>query len=796
MWIPKPIWLYFVLSNFIFSCQQSKEKEAEIWSSFNAQNLSEQYPYKVPITNQFTEGFQNHKKLQNDFSQRSNNWEWIGPDNISGRILSLAIDPRDTNVLWAGTASSGLWKSNSGGIGKNAWKYLKTNYPVRAVSSIAIDPSNSNIMYIASGESYSYDVALEGKYQRTLRGSWGIGILKSEDGGLNWQPSLNWSDYNSRTIWKIIIDPVNPNTIYAAGTHGIWKSTDQGRLWNHILDKKMCNELVIKPDSSNVIITGIGGIGGEEYGIYISRDYGNSWQKLNNIGVENGQGRIMIDINKNFPEKAFALLSDTFKTFHLLKTNNFFKNIGIQSLPDVTSYQGWYADGIISNGDGKLVLLGGVDLFINKNGVFNDFTRYQMGIIGVHPDFHDIIANPLDPNKIYFATDGGVFRTNDFGTSFFPCNDGLNTNQFYNVSFTSDGQFGIGGLQDNRSAIYTGSKSWQLTHQGDGIASAINYSNKNTIFCCSQNLDLSRSIDGGNSWTSVLRDKNACFASPFKMSQSNENVLYAGANNLYKSIDNGISFKSVITLPSQRIINAIEVSNKNSEFILISTLPSDSTKPELYKSLNGGQSMIKITNNLPDRIITDISIINENEFFICLSGFGSKHVYSTTNGGQSWESIDFNLPDIPIHTIWVSPFHPELIYAGSDFGLYYTLDKGSKWKSFKNNDYDLLTVYDLIYNEEEGKLVIATHGHGAFKIDPFFVLTGTANVNKKFKENSFYLSSQLPDHLMSFSSGSLFNLQGQYCAIIKNDLQNHLAQFPKGVYFYNTNQRVIRIIND
>ncbi|MCC6815475.1 MAG: hypothetical protein IT267_03565 [Saprospiraceae bacterium] len=771
------------------SCQ--KKSRMDIWNSLTEKNSYIEFPNQLEITDHYMRAGSVHNTMYKN-SARSILWEFVGPDNIAGRILTLAVNPKDTNELWAGTASSGLWKSNSGGIGENAWTNIKLGFPVLSISSIAIDPKNPKIIYIGTGEVYSHSNTDGGKHNRLLRGFWGIGLLKSEDGGQTWKFSINWSNKAFSCFWKIIINYKNTNIIYAAGTEGIYKSEDSGNNWRIILPKKMCNELVMHPLNPDILISGVGGLGGDDYGIFISRDGGNNWKKITDGGIPNGRGRIMISINKNFPDKVFAVLSDSLKTKSLVRTNNLFLDYAISSIPNFSTYQGWYTKGIISNSNAKSLMIGGVDLFVDRSGNYNNFYRYVIGEIKIHADFHDIIANPLDDEKLYFATDGGVFRTDDFGINFYSCNSGLISSQFYSGSFNTTGNFGLGGLQDNRSAIYNGSLSWKKTHYGDGIGSWISRSN-NTIYCCSQNLLLSSSKDFGENWNTLIQDENSCFVSPFKVSESNESTIYAGSRFLYKSTDHGSGFNKIFNTRDSAFLNAIEVSSTSSDFILFATIPTANERPSIWKSYDGGKNIDNISSNLPNRIINDINIINNQEYYICLSGFGTPHIYRTTNGGQNWIPIDNYLPDIPINTIWTSPFHPNLIYAGSDLGLYYTLDYGTSWHNYTPQDFDAVPVYDLFYTKSEIKLIIFTHGKGVYKIDPFEIIT-TTNNSKIERHSKSFLSQRLPDEIIQ-SEGELISLEGKTIRIHQGEIQSNLAGLNYGIYYYICSLGVYKILH-
>ncbi len=172
-------------------------------------------------------------------------WESMGPYNIAGRMLSIAVNPQNSNTLYAGSAGGGLWRSRSAGTGATAWEPLPTGFPVHAVSAIAIHPADTNIIFIGTGEVYNYQAAGSGSVVWRTRGSYGTGILMSEDGGRTWSQSLDWSVTNLRGVNKIMIDPNDPNKVYAATTEGVYLSPDLGGNWFQMLNKKMATDMVM-----------------------------------------------------------------------------------------------------------------------------------------------------------------------------------------------------------------------------------------------------------------------------------------------------------------------------------------------------------------------------------------------------------------------------------------------------------------------------------------------------------------------------------------------------------------------
>lgn len=801
---------FLLVMNILLLSSCSKQPEKDITKgalkSFIFQNTSNTFPdYNFP-EDAYNKGFRQSQLLPkiNQTFRNVAQWESIGPDNIGGRTLCLAINPNDTNQIWAGSASGGLWKSNSGGLGKNAWQHIKTGFPVLAVSCIALHPKETNSMLIGTGEIYNYVGTDGGKKERTLRGSWGIGILKSVDGGNTWSHSLNWSSQENQGVWKIIFDPLNPNIIYAATTQGVYKSINDGSNWQLILDKKMCMDMMVDPQDPLIVYVGVGGFGCDDYGIYKSHDGGISWSKLIlETSVNSYKGRIMLGMYKSNPKRVYALLSDAYDSHYFLRSRNNFDSLFINGIPSISSYQGWYAKGLyIKDTDSSQILAGGVDLFFDERGTGNNFNRMDMQKLDLHVDFHDIVSNPLDPNKIYLATDGGIYRSDHFSHSFYSCNGGYTSSQFYAGTFASQFKnIAIGGLQDNHSAIYTGSKEWRNTHFGDGVANAINHSDTNIMFCSAQNLFLSKSTDFGINWNTALDDRaNGPFVIPLKMSATNENLIYTASTQIYKSVDNGNQWVRYLSNTNESQILTIEISPINDQHILLSTGPNNNEHVELLESFDGGKTLRNITSNLPNKYITDIAINPKDEqiIYTCLAGFGNDHVYKSINGGLNWEPLGNELPDVPFHSIFINPSNTNQIYVGCDLGLFVSFDEGAKWYSYNMHDYDAVQVYDLVYIAPEHRLGLFTHGHGAFKVD--FINTPPTQTNTEIKENKIlqmflFECAYNKTFLKGNDYGRIFNLQGQVSMAYAKEVYDVLLNKPKGIYYFITTTHRYKIIN-
>jgi len=226
--------LTFLVLTFLSSCQ--KKEPGKIPGSYEAMQLwtmQRAYPATDIPDGAYYKGFLDHKKnfLASPTKSLSDTWKPMGPLNTAGRMLTVAINPQAPNTLYAGTASGGLWRSRDLGLGQS-WEYVETGFPVLGVSSIEFEAQDSMTMYIGTGEVYNYfDTGTDGA-ERATRGSYGIGILKSTDGGNTWSKSLDWTYNQKHGVWMIKSAPTAPQVVYAATTEGIYKSEDTLHIGN------------------------------------------------------------------------------------------------------------------------------------------------------------------------------------------------------------------------------------------------------------------------------------------------------------------------------------------------------------------------------------------------------------------------------------------------------------------------------------------------------------------------------------------------------------------------------------
>lgn len=702
------------------------------------------YPDKDIPADKFYKAFEYSKENLQTLNERDDigQWESIGPNNIGGRSLSVAIHPLDTGTIFLGASSGGLWKSTTGGMGSNAWTLINTGYPSSAVSTIAIDSANPNVMYIGTGENYGYQFSQNGVDVRVTRGMYGIGILKTTNGGTTWSKSLDWSYDNKRGIWKVIINPKNSNVLYAATSEGIFKSVNAGNNWTQQLNFKMVMDLEINKNDTSILYASIGNLTNNvpqtDKGIFKTINGGINWTKLSGGLPASWSGKTTIEIYKGNPEFVYASISNDFSYVGYYKSSNSGINWEYVYLDIPIGTQGWYNNGhIVKSNDPNSILVGtiNVEKSVNGGSTFATMSNWAVWVEGatppgdpegpddfVHADIHYYETNPKDANKIYIATDGGLYRSNNFGETFYSCNGGFVTSQFY-ASFVNsyqDSIFCLGGLQDNRAAFYQGTTAWYKTFFGDGMSCAINSQNDNICYTEYTYGSINKSTNRGINWAGISppgagSENNYCFVTPFISCRINPNVMYVGGKSIYKSTAGGANWQGpygAAVFGGTKILSLVS-SNTGTD-----TVYCGAVNGRIFRTVNGGLNWTNITDSsvTPNRYATDMTVKENNsaEAYVTFGGYGSGHIFKTTNAGLNWTNISGNLPDVPHHCVVTDPVYTQNIYVGNDLGVYVSTNAGANWFEYRSGmPYAL--VFDLTIVYPNRKLRAATYGNGIYE---------------------------------------------------------------------------------
>ncbi len=706
----------------------------EFWTNSRA------YPNKDIPHDKFYSEFVEVK--QNKLNKTDENYEWkpLGPMNVPGRIIGLAVNPQNSKTLYAGSASGGLWRTYNSGSG-GYWNRIDTGFPVLGVMAIAVDYEDTNNIYIGTGEVYGYRRSIGGTVIRTTRGSYGIGILKSTDGGNTWSKSLDWSMEQRRGVQALEINPLNPRSIYAATSEGIYRSVDAGESWDLLLDVEMGQDIIIHPSDTNKVIVSCGNLGSSNSGVYKSTDDGNTWNKVS--GLPAYTGKTLMDYYALNPNIIFASVADSLEGKGLFKSQNFGDSWQKISSDDVPRYQGFFAHWVaVHPQDVNKLIYAGVEIYYSTDGA-STLQRNSYP----HVDHHVYAHDPNNPGVLFIGCDGGVYRTDDFGQNFTNIGYGLLTSQFYNgfSNSFSDSNFAIGGLQDNNTVIYSGSNSWRRVIGGDGSWTAINAENDNYVYGSYQYNNIYRSTNRGANFSfisnNIPADNLTAFIAPYVISISNPDVLYTGRGKIYKSTNNGDTWvvKNNDNVFDGNPFLSMAVSEQDENVVYAATAPVG-IRSHVYVTFKGWDTWNDVTGNLPDRYPMDIAVdpSDHNTAYIVYSGYGTGHVFKTVNAGSDWSDISGTLPDVPTSSVVVDPFNIDHVYIGNDLGVFVSRNKGESWQELDEGLPEAIIAMDLSVSRVNKSLRLASHGNGAWQMKLLSNLTTTFT----------YDPDNLPDSLL------------------------------------------------
>ena len=797
--------LFLLFAKFTSSNRQEQEtlyKNKKLPGALKAMDLwgdMRMYPHTTMASRSFSRALEMSGRMSYAARMRmgmrlsaSNTTPWtdLAPKNFAGRVLSIGFHPTNPNVMWVGSAAGGLWKTTNGGTGAANginWQYVQTGFPVLGVSSIVVSP-DGNTLFIGTGEVYkdpqspTLGSGITGSgHDRSFRGTYGIGILKSTDGGITWTKSLDFTYSGSIAIMDMEMDPNNPSILYAATTQGIYRTTNAGLNWTLMSitgSPRLAMDLAYRPGSSTVLYATFGNFGTAGSGIYKTSTANAATPAFTKLATglpASITGKIQLAVTPAAPSNVYASVghspTGTKDAEGFYRSTDEGNTWAGPAASNMIGQQGWYAHDIaVSRTSADTIYWGELDLYRSVNGrttavtfgIRSSWSSWNVNntTVGtlqeganngyVHADIHRIVPSPHNTNTVFILTDGGVFRSADRCQTFQTLNGGLQTAQIYaNAAVSStDANFMLMGLQDNEGLVYAGAPGCRrVPNLGDGFHAAISPSNHNTCYIASYNLNVKKSTDKAVTFTNTplagFGDYNgsitACFNSPFVLAPSNSSVVYGGTSLLRKSTDalgtvtvigGTTAYMSGLYSP----ILTMAVSHQNANKMYCSTTPSTSgtfIRSKLWRTVTTSTAFTEktdITGNLPDRYYSDIAVdpTNDNRIAVTLSGFGSSHVYLSLDGGNSWTNIGAGLPDIPHNSVVFDPTNRDIIYVGNDQGVYYA--QGVPLTGAPGTSYNLNWIS---YNEGLGdgvlvsdivitntrKLRLATYGRGLWERD-------------------------------------------------------------------------------
>lgn len=624
-------------------------------------------------------------------------WTSIGPRNVNGRIKCLVVHPGTENVVWAGTANGGVWKTVNGGA---TWIPMMSQELSLAIGGLAISASNPFILYAATGE----DTPGWGP-------SWpGVGAYKTDDAGGTW---TLLSPIASTRCTKVLIDPGNPNVVYVAGNAGLHKTTNGGTTWTNVRNDHVSDALM-DPTNPSRIYAAVW-----NSGVYRSTDGGATWTLLSN-GIPTGGSAnwIKLAMGRNGTGGTNFLLAkmgtDSGDVYRSTDGGTSWSLVASGVQP--ASYNEWTNMIAVDPNNHNRILAGGVGVSRSTNGS----TFSSVG--GSHSDHHAVGYSPEDSNVVYLATDGGVYRSTDGGATWALRSYQLVATQLYSLGVSQSPAFRVGGATQDQGIIQTtGSADWVDTGAGnEGGFFIVDPNNEQNVYTTPWSTNLRRSTNGGSSWTTILTGiPPGVTPSDLAVKPGDSNrLLCVGGNQVFRSTNQGSNWSAVATLTGGG--TRVEQSAADPNVCYATT-----DGGRVYRSGSGGTSgswsePYTAANRPPVGVIGAIAIsqTDANRVFIGYAGFGVSHVWRSTDGGAHWTNASGSgpatLPDIPVNALVVHHLNSDVVYAATDIGLFRTQDGGVTWQTF-NEGMPRTFVSGLELRRSSRMLYASTMGRGAYK---------------------------------------------------------------------------------
>ena len=651
----------------------------------------------------------------------SSNWKPLGPTNVPiilsngknrgvGRINAIAFDPYDQNIIYVGSPGGGFWKSIDGGAN---WVTTSDDLPVLGVSSIAVDPNNTDIIYIATGDANASD-------------TYSIGVLKSIDQGDTWSTTgLSYNVSANKRVNKILINPNNTDSVFAATNTNIMLSVDGGISWNNCAPLGRWRDIEFMPGNPNIVYAAKQSSGGSN--VYRSLDGGGNWSIINNGVASSGKYRPLIAVTPINPNVIYALYSASDYSFHgIYKSIDGGDNWSLQSnSPNIlgrdtdgtgTGGQSWYDLSLgVSNNDENHLFVGGINLWESTDGGANWTIEASSGngnYAYMHVDQHCLEFHPIT-NVPYAGNDGGLYKYLDNLNNWIDISDGLEISQFYKLGLSeSNASRLIAGAQDNGTEMLTNGV-WDAVRGADGMECAIDPYDEDLLYSSSQYGGLRKSFNGGNNWDNIKPvSYDGAWVTPYKIHPNNNNMIVAGYDEVYLSLTSGAAWDSIsYNVSGGQSVRTIALAPSNEDYIYAATYS------RLMKTTNSGQSWTSIKPGLPNYNISDVTVSDNDpdRLWVTMSEYNaSNKVFESSNGGATWTNITgTNLPNLPVNCIVYQANANEDLYIGTDIGVYHKDNTMSDWAPYKNGLPNVV-VNELEIHYPTNRIRAATFGRGVW----------------------------------------------------------------------------------
>lgn len=701
-------------------------------------------------------------------------WEHLGPNNVGAPARAIVVHPTEPRVMYAAGVVGGIWKTRNGG---ESWRPVANALAGLAVCSLALDPADPNVVYAGTGEGFYPSDHVRGG-----------GIFKTTDAGRTWLhlPATGGPDFHY--VNDLVVSPNDSRLIYAATRTGVWLSGDGGSRWAKVLEPDTPGgalDLVVRGDQNPEHILAACGL--ERARVYRSTDRGHlgSWRV---VLSKPEMGRTSLALAPSDQNVVYAMAASTESTRHrdgflgvyrstdggntwrpraenadAHKLNTMLLSSAFQAMctPQKTFLnQGWYANVIaVDPADPEIVWAGGVDLFRSDDGGANWGVAsywwarppYVQKLYETHcgVDQHAIVFHPdydgIDNETMVVGNDGGVWITHNARsgiTSGDACylptvsssvawrslNRGYAAAAFYHGASFLDGKAFVGGCRDNgtlRGSVDLGPDAWVTLAGGDGGFVAVDPRNPEVIYAEDCGLSIRKSVDGGMRFEPAISGiteaaANFLFVAPFTIDQRNPSVLWTGGSVPWRSVNGAVTWSQAGTRgPSQRPVSAIAISPRDSDHVLMGTADGYifHTDGAFRADPSTTWTHVRPVAGFVSSIV--FSPISDSVVYATCSTFGQPHVLKSADAGHSWIPSDGNgfqaLPDVPALSAAIDPHQPSRIYVATDIGIFVSTNAGTSWAVEHGNIDNVATEY-LSIDPRSRSLLAFTRGHGVYRI--------------------------------------------------------------------------------
>lgn len=710
---------------------------------------------------------------------------------VSGRVTSIAVHPTNANIVYAGTANGGVYRSQNGGT---SWTSIFDNAQSLAIGALALAPSDPTILYVGTGEA----ALSQDSY-------FGVGLYRIDNADV--APSLvgpinPGGIFTYRSISKILVDPTNAANIFvstasgiggiinvnpATASRGVFRSTNATAAAGSVAFTKLTVataaggnrsiiDMVMEPGTPNNIICTVYGLSNAgDGGIYRSTDAlaaTPTFTRTLTLGTASGSWRC---------ELAICKVAGTTTVYAGLDTagNAAVRSIqksvdgGVTWAPTALSFgfcggQCFYDIALaVDPGNASNLYIGGAAGSNIFNYSVNGGASFTASATNLHADVHAIVVAPSAPTTIYLGCDGGIFKSTNSGVTWASMNTaGFSATQFQSLAIhPTDTKFTIAGSQDNGTSMYKPDGSWNRIDFGDGgytlidqnAADNTNVTMYHTYFNQANNLAglarvdaVASAFDGnwgfygcnGSAGNGISCSGTILFYAPIALGPGNPNTVYFCSDRLYRSVNKGTTFTTVSQSPivTGTAISTVAIAKQDDNYRMVGL-----TNGQVWGTSTGSSTLENITPaGAPaapvQRVYFDPN--NKNIAYICYGGYGvtaGQHIWKATNynvvsAPATWAASGSGIPDVPVNAFAIDPGNSNILYAGTDIGVYSSTDAGLTWSSFSTG-LPVVPVFDMVVHPVSRNLRIATHGRGLWSTSSVLLPITLSAFNVNAKDN-------------------------------------------------------------